>query len=103
MREVIQSMKRSVEDDSGSSEEEDPTQIPYKKKATSERYRWNSEMDKQLLKNLANLKIVYEFKGIDFESDLIKVYREVRKPMAEEFVAFGPLEETLIGNGNTYW
>ena len=72
VREVIQSTKRSIEDDSGSSEEEDPTQIPCKKKATSQRYRWNSEMDKQLLKNLANVKIVYKFKGIDFESNLIK-------------------------------
>ena len=44
--------------------------------------------------SLASLKTVYEYKGIDFESDLIKVYSEIRQMMAEEFIAFGPLRET---------
>ena len=98
-------MKRPMEDDYESSEEEYPTQIPCKKQATqasqatSQRFRWKAEMIERLLKNLANLKAVYEFKGIDFESDLIKVYGEVRKLMAEEFGAFGPVEEAPIDDG----
>ena len=42
---------------------------------------------------------VYEFKGIDFEANLIKVYGKVRKLMAEEFGAFGPVEEAPIVDG----
>ena len=99
MREVIQSMKRPIEDDSYSSEEEYPTQVPCKKQATSQRFQWNTEMIEQLLKYLVNLKTVYEFKDIDFKSDLVKVYREVQKLMTEEVVAFCPLEETPINDG----
>ena len=81
-------MKRPMENDYESPEEEYPTQIPCKKQATqasqatSQRFRWKAEMIERLLKNLAYLKAVYEFKGIDFESDLIKVYWEVWKLMA---------------------
>ena len=57
-------------------------------------------MIEQLLKNLVNLKTVDEFKGIAFESDLLKVYGEVRKLIAEEiFKKHPPLEETSIGDG----
>ena len=99
VREVIQSMKRPIEDDSDSSEEEYPTQIPCKRQATPQRFQWNAEMIEQLLIYLVYLKTVYEFKGIGFEFDLVKAYREVQKLMAEEFVAFCPLEETPIDDG----
>ena len=98
-------MKRPMEDDYESSEEENPTQIPCKKQATqasqatSQRFRWQAEMIERLLKNIANLKAVYKFKRIDFESDLTKVYRKIQKLMAEEFGAFGPVEEPPIDDG----
>ena len=41
-------------------------------------------MIEQLLKNRVNLKTVDKFKGIAFESDLLNVYGEVRKLIAEE-------------------
>ena len=94
-----------MEDNYESSEEEYLTQLPCKKQATqasqaaSQRFRWKAEMIERLLKNLAILKAVYEFKGIGFESDLIKVYGGVRKLMAEEFGAFGPVEEAPIDDG----
>lgn len=66
-------MKRTTEDDCGGSEEEYTTQIPCKKQTTSrttlQRFRWNAEVIEPLLKNLVDLKTVYEFKGIDFESE----------------------------------
>lgn len=76
-------MKRPIEDDSDSSEEEYPTQIPCKKQATSQKFQWNAEMIEQLLKYLVYLKTVYEFKDIDFESGLVKAYREVQKLTTE--------------------
>ena len=52
-----------------------------------------------LLKSLAGLKTVYEYNGIDFESDLIKLYNKIRKMMAEEFIAFDSKDETPIEEG----
>ena len=102
--ELIESMKRPIPGDSDSSEDELMQRpVPCKKKvssqSTSQRFRWNSEMIDLLLKSLASLKTIYKYKGIDFESDLIKVYNEIRQMMAEEFIAFGPLGETPVEEG----
>ena len=102
--ELIESMKKPILEDSDSSEDELMQRLVLCKKkvssqSTSQRFRWNSEMIDLLLKGLASLKTVYEYKGIDSESDLIKVYSEIRQMMAEEFIAFGPLGETPIEEG----
>ena len=74
--------------------------VQKKNQVTSQKFRWNVEMIEQLLKNRVNLKTVDKFKGIAFESDLLNVYGEVRKLIAEEiFYKHPPLEETSIGDG----
>ena len=58
--------------------------VQKKNQVTSQKFRWNVEMIEQLLKNRVILKTVDKFKGIAFESDLLNVYGEVRKLIAEE-------------------
>ena len=43
---------------------------------------------------------MFEFKGLDFESDLVKLYTEVRSLMAEKYDRndFGPVITTKIGD-----
>ena len=69
-----------------------------KKKPSSIRFRWNSEMIEALLNSLNELKCQYQFKGLDFENDLIKTYHEVRVLMAKKYMngEFGPVEVTEI-------
>jgi len=56
-------------------------------------------MQEKLIEYLLELKTIYEFKGLDFESDLVKMYGEVRTLMAKEFkenYEFGPEKATEI-------
>ena len=64
-----------------------------KQKSSSQRFRWSSEMVEALLECLNDLKSQYQFKGLDFESDLIRLYQEVRTMMAKRYITgeFGPV------------
>ena len=52
---------------------------------------------------MASVKAEYEFRGLDFESDLIKLYSDVGAKMAETYDKndFGPVEETSIRDDMT--
>ena len=52
-----------------------------------------------LLECLKNIKTCYDFKGLDFKSDLVKLYTEVRSLMAEKYDRneFVPVITTEVG------
>ena len=72
--------------------------IPSQK--NQKRFRWSTDKIDSLLECLKNIKTCYEFKGLDFESDLVKLYTEVRSLMAEKYDRnnFGPVITTEIGD-----
>ena len=63
-----------------------------------QRFRWGDEKPESLIKCLTSVKADYEFRGLDFESDLVKLYSDVRAKMAEVYDKndFGPVEETSM-------
>ena len=65
------------------------------------RFRWSHEMQENLLAVLNQIKTEYEFKGLDFESDLVRLYSEARVGMAKLYIngPFGPTEEQTIPEG----
>ena len=65
-----------------------------------DRFRWSTDKIDALLECLKNIKTCYECKGLDFESDLVKLYTGVRSLMAEKYDRnnFGPVITTEIGD-----
>ena len=59
-----------------------------------ERWLFTDEMVEVLLKVLRDTKSNMEGKGLDFEGDLVKLYADIRKVMAEKYPEsnFGPKE-----------
>jgi hypothetical protein len=66
-----------------------PTQAPPKKKnkvsktAEKSRFPWTPEMVEQFIDCLNEQKTQFEFKGLDFEADLVRLYTNVRTMMAK--------------------
>ena len=60
---------------------------------SSQRFRWKPEMVESLINSIFDLKTQYEFKGLDFEADLVKMYKETRVLMAGKYETgeFGPV------------
>ena len=52
---------------------------------------------------MTSVKTDYEFRGLDFESDLVKLYSDVRAKMAEIYDKndFGPVEKTSMRDDMT--
>ena len=67
------------------------------------RWRWSSEKVDNLLKCLCQLKSIYELKGVDIQSDLPKLYSEVREKMASlyENNDFGPVQARTINQDSS--
>ena len=76
---------------------------PPQKKTKKNRFRWTNKMIDSLINCLNEQKTQYEFKGLDFEADLVKLYTDIRIMMAECFEreAFGPVKERNISEGLT--
>ena len=56
-------------------------------------------MVEELIGCLAEQKFLYEFKGLDFEADLVQLYTNIRVMMAERYSEnkeFGPVSEKEI-------
>ena len=51
-----------------------------------QRFRWGDEKLEPLIKCLASVKANYEFRGLDFESELVKPCSDVRAKMAEIYL-----------------
>ena len=77
--------------------------LPKKPKKTLQRLRWGDEKLEPLIKCLASIKADYDFRGLDLESDLVKLYSNVRAKMAEIYDknGFEPLEKTFMRNDMT--
>ena len=78
--------------------------IPPSKKSKPEKTRfcWNIDMMGSLIACLREQKSLYEFKGLDFEADLVKLYSVIRIKMAEQYEnGFGPISERTIALGLT--
>ena len=58
------------------------------------RWTWTDGMVEALLHNISSYKSTKEYEGIDFESDLIQLYGDIRKMMAEMYPQedFGPAD-----------
>ena len=96
---------QNVEPDSDSDvETEKPPRKVARKTSSSQRFRWSQEMVESVLQCLMEIKSQYEFRGLDFEADLVWLYTDVRVLMAqkyEEFGEFGPVSVTDIEDGLT--
>ena len=68
-----------------------------------QRFCWGDEKLESLIKCLTSVKADYEFRGLDFESDLVKLHSNVRAKMAEIYDKndFGPVEETSMRDDMT--
>ena len=56
-------------------------------------------MVEKLIRCLAEQRSLYEFKGLDFEADLVQLYTNIRVMMAERYSEnkeFGPVSEKEI-------
>ena len=108
--ELLEQMKAPITDQSTHeiSEEENENSVHFSDKArltipsrkNQNRFRWSTDKIDALLEYLKNIKTCYEFKGLDFESDLVKLYTEVRSLMAEKYDRndFGSVITTEIGD-----
>lgn len=83
-----------------------PQQLPpppkrNKKDTGKPRFRWTPEMVDMLIDILNDEKSKHEFKGLDFEADLVKLYSNIRKTMAEVYTSgeFGIVEVKEIEDG----
>ena len=65
------------------------------------RFRWKNEMVQNLIIFLNKQKTAYAFKGLDFEADLVRLYREIRVMMAKRYETgeFGPIKERNLPKG----
>ena len=63
-----------------------------------QKFCWRDEKLESLIKYLPSVKADYEFKRLDFKSDLVKSYCNVRAKMAEIYDKndFGPVEGTSM-------
>ena len=62
-------------------------------------FRWTTDMVEKLIRCLAEQKSLYEFKGLDFEDDLVQLYTNIRVMMVErcsENKEFSPVSEKEI-------
>ena len=77
--------------------------LPKKLKKTVERFRWGDEKLESLIKCLTSIKADYEFRGLDFESDFVKLYCDVQAKMAQIYDKndFGLVEETSVRDNMT--
>ena len=68
------------------------------KKKTVQRFRWEDKKLEFLIKCLAGVKADYEFRGIDFESDLTALYSDAGAKMAkiDNKNNVRPVEETSM-------
>ena len=63
------------------------------------RFRSTTDMEEELIRCLAEQKSLDEFKGLDFEADLVQLYTNIRVMMAEQYSEnkeFGPVSEKEI-------
>ena len=109
-KEILSQLKRPLnnasgdnESDSDALEQEERINVKKAKQrkratAATQRFRWKKEMVQTLLGFLNELKSQYEYKGLDFEADLVRVYTELRVMMAEHYVngEFGPASVSLL-------
>ena len=72
-----------------------------KKKTGKPRFRWTPEMIDTLIDCLNDKKSKFEFKGLDFEADLVKLYSNIRKRMVEIYKdgQFGVVDLEKIAEG----
>ena len=58
------------------------------------RWFFKDGMVEDLIEVLEATKVEYEGRGLDFEGDLVKLYSELRKSMAEKYepTDFGPIQ-----------
>ena len=108
-RELLEQMKAPLTDQSTPeiSDEEnenslcftDNARITIPSRKNQNRFRWSPDKIDALLECLKNIKTYYEFKALDFESYLVKLYAEVRNLMAEKYDRnyIGPVITTEIG------
>ena len=70
--------------------------------AKTKRWTWTDDMIEVLLHNISAYKSTKEYEGIDFESDLVQYYGDIRKMMAETHPEedFG-LAEVMVQNTDT--
>ena len=94
---IADAEKRKRADDEAAGEETSPTPAPKLKKRKKEktsgetRFKWSSEMVAALVTKLLEFKREQSDEGNDFESDLVKLYSELRIGMTSEFdESFGP-------------
>ena len=109
-RELLEQMKAPITDQSTPeiSDEENENSVHFTDKArltipsrkNQNRFRWSTDKIDALLECFKNIKTCYEFKGLDFESNLVKLYTEERSLMAEKHDRndFGPVITTEIGD-----
>ena len=59
-----------------------PLSFPKKTKERVQGFRWGDEKLESLIKYLASVNVDYDFRGLDFESNLVKLYTlfELRWP-----------------------
>ena len=71
---------------------------PTEAKPKTPRWRWNDEMIDSLILCLHDYKIKKDFEGKDMESDLVKMYEEIRQMMAILYPPdyFGPVKISSI-------
>ena len=70
----------------------------------NKRFGWTNNMVEELIRCLAEQKFLYEFKGLDFEDDLVQLYTNIRVMMTERYSEnkeFGPVSEKEIEGGLT--
>ena len=73
---------------------------PKRTNPIKKRWKWTEEMAEALILRMADIKSMMEFKGLDFEADLVKLYTDLRQIMAASYPDdFGP--ETLSEQGGT--
>ena len=104
LKELLNNLKRPIDDSNfefdSEPEEPDVTSITKAKRIkaitttpATQRFRWKNEMVQSLLDFICEIKSHYENKGLDFEADLVRLYKEIRVKMAERYLTgeFGPV------------
>ena len=77
--------KISDEENENSFHFTDKVRLTIPSRKNQNRFRRSTGKMNALLECLKNIKACYEFKGLDFKSDLVKLYTEVRSVMAEKY------------------
>ena len=78
-----------------------PPKKKAKKKTSTGRFRWTADMTESLIDCLSEEKSEFEFKGLDFEADLVKLYGKIRIKMSKIYTngEFGVTEPKVIEDG----